>query len=763
MFGNRRRSYGVTGAVLSLLSILFVSLFPYQDLEAQGWIEPVRPPGEAWVERVDTRIRVEVQGNVAHVVVDERFRAHGRGLGEADYLYPLPEGAAFEGFSLYQGQEELRGEIMDAREARKIYEEIVRRRRDPALIELAGQGLLRARIFPIAPGETRKVTLRYTQLLSRAGDALNLRYEAGSRSASNCPGGGSAPPNRCLPAPPPMEMEITVPLGDRFLDPFSPTHPLEVRREGEALLVSTRGNLSGPFSLFFPLARKGIGLSLATHNPLGENGYFLLSLSPGKGDAAPEPRDLNVVLDVSGSMSGEKIRQARQALLDLLETLSSRDRFRIVAFSNAVRPFSLDWQWATAGALSEAREWVAGLEADGGTNMSGALAEALRLPSPQDRLPVTVFLTDGLPTVGETSVDAISQMVLEKRGRIRIFSFGVGHDVNTTLLDRMSQEGRGSTNYVAPGESVERALSLLAAKIRYPVLTDLVLAGSPVRLLEIYPVEIPDVFAGEELTLFGRYEEPKGEDASGSLTVEGQRGGELQSFSLDARFPAREPANAFLPRLWASRKLGFLTRRVWTEGETPELVEEIRKLALRYGLPSPFTSYLVQEPELVRAGSAPTSGILPRMANQVNPAAPTVATSGAGAVDRARSAKVFRDVASMAELREAEEAALGPEGMTDEDTALLAGRLFHLQDGVWRDAAIREGDPVLTVSPFSPAYFELLERIPELKTFAREFSQLEVQGLALRICIREGGVTEMGPNELDSARKAYLLGGGETR
>jgi len=302
-------------------------------LHGQGWVEPTRPLPGSWIERVDSRVGVVVEGNVATVVVDEWFRAHGRPMGEADYLYPLPPDAVFNGFSLYQGEEELRGEILDADQAREIYEAIVRKRRDPALIELAGQGLLRARVFPLNPGETRRVTLRFSQLLERAGDALHFRYSGGVPNATACGEGGSAPPNPCAPDSARVQFRLRAPRGEDFLAPFSPTHTLNFTREGSTLLVEARGELSGPFSLFLPLAREGLGLTLATHKPLAEDGYFLLSLSPGRGDVPSQPRDVTVVLDVSGSMSGEKMRQARSALLNLLETLAPGDRFRLIALT----------------------------------------------------------------------------------------------------------------------------------------------------------------------------------------------------------------------------------------------------------------------------------------------------------------------------------------------------------------------------------------------------------------------------------------------
>jgi Ca-activated chloride channel family protein len=431
----------------------------------------------------------------------------------------------------------------------------------------------------------------------------------------------------------------------------------------------------------------------------------------------------------------------------------------LVAFSNAVRPFDLDWRPANSEDLQEARTWVQGLEADGGTNIAGALQEAFRLPGAPDRLPAIVFLTDGLPTVGETSVESIMSMVDGTRGRARVFSFGVGDDVNTALLDGMAQEGRGSTNYVAPGESVERALSLLSLKIEHPVLQDLTIARAPVRLKEIYPVQIPDVFAGEELVLFGRFEGRAG--GEGRVRVEGRRGKETVGFEVDGTFPDREERNAFLPRLWASRKLGFLMRRVWTEGDSDELVEEIRRTALRYGLPSPYTSYLVLEPgtQLATAGGRDR----PVFSPGIGATHPRFSSQGAEAVDRAREAKALRDVASMAELSRVEEEALAPLGRDGNEARQVGGRLFRLMDGVWKQAGVREGDDVLVVSPFSPAYFELLERIPELKPFAQEFAEFEIQGRMFRIQVREGGASELSSSELHRVREAFLQPEGPLR
>ncbi|HET7296462.1 MAG TPA: VIT domain-containing protein, partial [Gemmatimonadales bacterium] len=370
--------------------VISALVVPFTPLAAQGWIEPIRPlppplVGRGGVEKLRSAVQVDVTGRVARVTVEEWFRNAGPLLDEASYLYPLPGEATFSDFSLWQGDRELKGEPMDAVQARQIYEEIVRRKRDPALIELAGHGLLRARVFPIAPGETRKITLRYTQLLDRSGDAWRLRYVAGSG-----PGAAAS-----------RSVRIVVDSADRFGDPYSPTHRLTSRRAGDRLeLALADSEARGDLEVFLPLAHAVVGMSLVTTRPPGEDGFFMLLLAPGLAPAAPMiRRDLVAVLDVSGSMSGEKLDQARAALVQLLGTLRAADRFRVISFGSGVRRYADGWTTASADNVRAAQEWVRHLDTDGGTNIAGALAEAFAEPPGDGTLGVVVFLTDGMPTV----------------------------------------------------------------------------------------------------------------------------------------------------------------------------------------------------------------------------------------------------------------------------------------------------------------------------------------------------------------------------
>jgi Ca-activated chloride channel family protein len=753
---------------------LVVLLFLPWPAAAQGWIEPLvhRGAPASRVERLRTSVTVRVTDRVARVEVEEWFRNGGGGTAEGDYIYPLPGETVFSDFSLFQGEDELKGETMDAAKARAIYEEIVRRRRDPALIELAGNGLLRARVFPFGPNETRNVRLRYTQVLDRAGDALRFRYIA-SRAR---PAGAVTPTGSPRTDAAPTTFTLVADNASRYGEPFSPTHRLQVTRNKERLSVRPAASADGSFEVFLPLATAGVGISLAAHRVNGEDGYFMLTLSPGVVRGVAEPRDVAVVVDTSGSMSGEKIEQARDALRQLLGSLGPRDRFRMVSFANQVQSHRPDWSDATRAALDDARAWVDRLSASGGTNISGALEEVLRTPPGSGRMHVVVFLTDGQPTVGEDKPDRIAARVEAAAGNARIFTFGVGYDLNTYLLERIAVAGRGTVDYVEPGRSVEEAVGSLANRIKLPVLVDLSFAGSPVRLKDVQPTRLPDLYAGQDLVVFGRYESTGGNGA-GPLTIAGRRGGQGERYASRVEFPAHASTGDYIPGLWAARKLGELTRNIRIEGSTPERVAEIKDLALRYGLLSEYTAYLVQEPQTaalraptallplvpgvgrgggraggIGGGSGDGFGLAPAPAP-----APTQAT-GQAAVDSAKAASLLRDARSQSEVAAAEQAVV--DGMTvssarqrSVDVAgarIVAGRTFRLVSAIWTDTAHSDQSRVVAVEPFSAASFKLLEKLPELTPYLSAFDAVIVRGRDVSIRVAPGGRSTLAATELDA-------------
>lgn len=701
-------------ALFALAALLLVPAYAH----AQGWIEPLHD-APAHIVRLRTTVSVHVTGHIAEVQVEDWFANRGGRVAEADYLYPMPGEAVFGSVSLFQGDQELRGETMDARQARATYEAIVRKRRDPALIELAGHGLLRARIFPIDAGAQRRITLRYTQVLARAGDALVFRYAA-STAASR---GARAP----------LTFLLRADSAGRFGTPYSPTDAIRTVSRNGAMEIRPTSHLTGDVTIFLPLVRPVVGVTFASHRPdASEDGYFMLTLSPGDVRADAVPRDITAVVDVSGSMSGSKIVQARAALRQLLASLAPTDRFRLIAFSSRVTAYREGWTPATRSAVTKAISWVDALTADGGTDIAGALAEAFRASSPASRLPIAVFLTDGLPSVGERNPERIAAEAERARGRTRVFAFGVGNDVNTYLLDRLTAAGRGATEYVGPGEDVEQSLGRLAAKIQHPVLTDIELSA-PVRLTEIYPRTLPDLFRGDELIIFGRYA-AGAKNVHGQIRVTGRRNTRTERFRTDVTFPAHELGNGFIPRLWAARKLGALQRQVRLEGATPDLISEIKATALRYGLLSEYTSYLVREPSDV--------AVVPRRA--VPATAPGMVAAetqvGAGWIARAKAQDAQRRTSSLSDLARVDSTMLLRGHMTQ--AVQVAGRLFVDRDGVWTDFLHGDSLRVVSVEPYSDAYFALLRALPELRPYVARFDRVLVAGHHVSIRFAPGGATD---------------------
>ena len=714
------------------LALLLLAV-PVVPVAAQGWIDLDRPAisrGPAALIRVGSSVRVVVDGRVARYEVQERFRNTGQIVAEGTYLYPLPGEAVFSDFSLFQGEQALKGEMMAADQARTIYEGIVRRLKDPALLTLVGHGLIRAQVFPVQPGETRTVTLRYTQLLGREADALRIRYAAGDR--------GDAP----------VTMAVEVRREAEFSTPYSPTHPISEQRRDGTLRVSVAPPVRGDVDLVLPFRHGLVGGTVLTHAEPGEDGFALLFLSPpASSETAEVGRDLTLVVDVSGSMSGDKIDQAKAALIAALGSLRAGDRFRLIAFSNGVRSFREEFTAATPGALTDARSFVDGLTANGGTNLAAAVEAALSGRSDGERMQVVMLLTDGLPSIGEQAPDRIAAEAAGRIGRTRIFTVGVGPDVNTYLLDRLAVEGRGSATYVAPGADIGDAVGGVLAKLSRPALMDLRIVEAPVTLTDMAPGALPDLFYGEELVVLARY---RGQGA-GPVAIEGTRNGRRERFTLNAEFARHESGNGYIPPLWASRRIGELTRQIRLEGANPELVNRVRGLGLRYGILTEYTAYLVQEPGTIASRPPP----MPMAAG----AAAARKMTGAREFDAAKSSARMSGTTTLqaadqaAELRLEELVVTGVasgNAARDERKALkrAGGRVFALRDGVWTDLAHHDSLKVTLIAPFSRAWFDLLEARPRLRASLAAGSPLLLAGARASLKIAEGGTAEWAPGAL---------------
>lgn len=772
---------------LALLALLLAGapLVP-ADVAAQGRILPrpcapgrpgepraVQPPcapSAGAVQRASSDVRVTLADRVLQYEIRETFVNRGGAIGEADYVFPLPAGAAFQELQLQIGNEMVSGEVLDAAEARRVYEDIVRRQRDPALVEWMGRGLLRARIFPIAPGETKRVVVRYAVVARREGDALRVDYDAGESPVASRP-----PIGRPVPLPRPdgwlapdagsreedvrpdsgsptgATLTLRLPRSAALGAPYSPTHRLVARERGEWREVSVRDPYPGPVTVLVPV-RQGTDASIGvlTHRPSrDEDGFALVTVSPPAVRAAATPRDVAFVVDVSGSMSGEKMEQARAAGRQLLATLDERDRFRVIAFASDVRSFRPGWTAATPEARREAARFLDALQAGGSTNISGALDEALDVPSTRGRLALVLFLTDGAPTVGERDPDVIAGRASRLRGGARLFTFGVGRDVNATLLEQLALDGGGTAQFVRPEEDVERAVSLVASRLTRPLVTDVRVVVDGVRLLQPHPGGAQDIFAGQDLVLLARY----GGSGAATVRVEGNTAQGPVRWTTRVVMPERAPENAFVARLWATQRVGWLSAERRRNGPSAEVDDEIRALGVRYGLPTELSSYLVLEPGMKVASSTPAWGR--GVVGAPPPPARLEARSRApgDAFAAAREAAGQRAALSLADVAVTGAATAGSGQGGAAATRMAAGRAFELRDGVWTDVGHRpggDGDTV-RVRPFGEGYFRLLESIPELREAFALGERVLVAGRAVSI-----QVTPDGPERLEESTLARV-------
>ena len=695
------------------------------------------PQQNASIFKQSSHVKADLVDRVLRYEVTETFVNRGGRVGEADYIFPLPKGAAFQDLKLSIDGQLISGETMNASQARAIYEDIVRRQRDPALVEWMGYGMLRARIFPIAPGEEKKVVVRFQMVAEREGDALRVDYFQGKQSQQNWLAFAG---NREDDDRPRASFTLTYPTDQTYGRPYSPTHSLSTNTRGGRREVRAEGSAS-EVTLLIPIRKSNEpSISVLTYAPRNEDGFALITLSPPSVATRITPRDVTLVLDVSGSMSGVKIRQARDAGKQVLATLTPSDRFKLIDFSTDVRTFRDEFVRATRENVADGSRYLESLDASGSTNISGALDAALEGDIPSGRLGLVLFVTDGEPTVGERNPEAIAARVNRRRGDRRIFSFGVGADLNAALVERLAVEGKGTAQFVRPDESVERAVSIVASRLTNPVITNVRVSADGVRLVKRHPSEATDIFAGQDYVLLARY------DGSGSarLRFEGQTVNGPVSWTSRVEFPETSRENPYIARLWATQRIGYLSAEKRKGGASREIDDEIRQLGEKYAIPTEFTSYLVVEPGMRRAlqGRPVLSDVVVTgVATSAAAPPPQAAPKAMAEFEAARDASKQRAAVNLNAADEIDQ-------LKKENTRRVGARVFALRGDTWTDLRRTESTRVVKVKSFSEAYFKIIDAIPELR---------EVFALGDRVVVTGRDVAiEIGPTGMDTVSDSEL-------
>jgi Ca-activated chloride channel family protein len=596
------------------VSALVVALAAATNSLADGLIvidSPVHVPhGHYRFAPLEVRqhhVNVAINDQIATTTVDQTFYNPNERQLEGHYIFPIPIGAHIDTFTMEINGKPVEAELLDAPKARQLYEDIVRRMKDPALLEYAGQGLFKARIFPIEPHVEKRVSLKYTELLRNDGGLVGYLYPLNTEKFS-------AQPLQSV------SVKCAISCKDEIKSVYSPSHDVEVTRQGphKASVGFESSNIrpDTDFQVFYspqPPSGGNIALNLLSLNDgSSDGGYFLLLASPGDYVDKDQVlhKDIVFVLDTSGSMAGEKMEQARRALRFCLNNLNDGDRFEIIRFSTEAEALFGHVVEASKDNRDKAEAFIKDLKAIGGTAIEDALVKAVKTSTARSdgtRPSMIVFLTDGRPTVGNTHEDAILSTVAREIGdrTTRIFCFGIGTDINTHLLDKVTEKTRAASQYVLPEEDIEVKVSNFYTKINVPVLANLELNfGENVRVTKMYPPALPDLFKGDQLVLLGRYQLKDGAagpgNADAAITLTGTVNGAKRTFTDEATFATSHTEHSFIPKLWATRRVGYLLDEIRLHGDNAELRDEIVILARQHGIVTPYTSYLILEDEAGR-------------------------------------------------------------------------------------------------------------------------------------------------------------------
>jgi Ca-activated chloride channel family protein len=708
--------------------------------------------------------------------VDQVFHNPSPYRLEGQYLFLLPRNATVSEFALYIDGKKVEGELLEKEKAKGIYEGIVRRMQDPALLEYIGSNVFQARIFPIEPNSDRRIEMTYQAVLAKDFSLVKYTYPL------HTPTQISRPID---------DFVITVDVKSKMVlkNVYSPTHTVATARKGDnQAIVSFEGKGVAPdhdFALYWAEDDKDVGINFLTYRPdPDEDGYFLALLSPRPTSKKEDvqPKDIVFVLDTSGSMTtDDRMKQAKKALQHCVRSLDRNDRFNIVTFATETSIWNDGLLEATDKNVDKAAGWIdTDIRAAGGTNINDALVEALKLQPPERNRPFLVcFITDGEPTVGTTDPKEIVANVKNANvSSVRIFSLGIGEELNAKLVDEIAASTNAVSEYIKPKEDIELKVSNFFTRISSPVMTNLDLKFGTVKVAEVYPKKMADLFRGSQMTVLGRYK------THGATAIElaGMMAGKPVKLAYDVKFPESSSENDFLPRIWATRKVAYLLEEIRLHGENAELKDEVIKIARKFAIVTPYTSYLVVEDTMQAAPPpAPVRGRWgdrddgrvfgpgassrgggggdmlegKREEREINldAAAPAAApmeafksSSGAGAI------RMSEKLAKMKDARPADEESSA--GRAGSGIRKVGPRTFLMRGGKWVDTAKADEKPALVVKYGSEAYFAVVAKYTDLARCAALGKNVEVMFRGKLVVFAESE----GVEKIDDAEMTKALG-----
>jgi len=696
-----------------------------------GILLPKRPELPA-LQIKQQRINITIKDGVAETTVEQIFVNKQSYDLEAIYIFPLPANAAVKDFAMMVNGKLTKAELLEKGKARKIYEDIVRRMKDPGLLEYMDGRLFKLSVYPIPPHGEQKIELTYSQTLDYDAGLFKFIYPLRSNQET-------------IKTIKDFTVKADITSNIPIKNIYSPTHNISInRKDNNNVTIGFEENhsrLNRDFILYYGVNRKEFGVNLLTQRINQKDGYFMMMLAPGADKSMKKAmdKDITFVIDTSGSMAGKKMEQAKNALSYCINSLNKGDRFNIIRFSTNIESFNEQLVDANKKHRKQALKFIKDLQARGGTAINDALLTALKQKRDKTRPHLIAFITDGLPTIGVTNIQEIvknCQSTIKKdkqNGVPRIFAFGVGENVNTHLLDTISGKSGGTAQYVSLKENIEVAVSSFYDKVSHPVLVSPKITINNIKICDCYPNKLPDMFFGGQITMFGRYKQA----GHTAITLTGMINGIEKTFMFEKDFADKNSDNSFIPHLWATRKVGYLLDEIRLNGESKELKEEVIKLSKEFGIVTPYTSYLVVEDNLPPSHPRPPRPIhpphpmpYPMRRNQPLGRPVIMFTEKQNSAYHASSKMKLSSGSDAIQLSK-DISSYKKEKINNQSTAYikqLDGHTFHYQNNVWIDDKYNKKMKTITLKYASKEYFDYLQKNPKLK-------KLFSIGLKLIICI----------------------------
>jgi Ca-activated chloride channel family protein len=564
-----------------------------------------------------TDVKGHISGYIATVDVTQQFHNPYDEKIEAVYVFPLPQNAAVNEFIMVIGERRIRGIIRERKEAEEIYREARRQGYVASLLTQERPNIFTQKVANIEPGKNIDVNIKYFNTLAYVdgwyefvfpmvvGPRFNPPgYTDGVGAVARGKNGISGQKTEVQYLKPgersghDIAVMVDVDAGVKIEEVKCTNHVIsKTFATPEKLTVKLSSLDSIPnkdFVLRYKVAGKTVKSALVTHHDK-RGGYFTLMLYPPESLSYLKraPMEMIFVLDCSGSMNGKPIAKAKQAVTRALRKLQPNDTFQVIRFSNNASQFGPDPVPATPGNIRKAIRYVGNLRGSGGTMMIEGIKAALDFKHDPHRFRLVSFMTDGY--IGNEI--EILAAIHQRLGASRIFSFGVGSSVNRYLLDRMAKLGKGAVAYIGLDESAGGVVDLFYERISHPALTDVTIDWGNMQVTDMYPYHIRDLFVGRPVILTGRF---KGNSKT-TIHVTGKVGDMTQEIAIPINLDDSAAAHQGIACVWARKKIETLANQA-TYDNNPDLPQEIKQVALEYGLMSAYTAFIAVDSSRKTAG-----------------------------------------------------------------------------------------------------------------------------------------------------------------